>query len=55
MDNMGFGKKTEEVDDFFGGPKKKKTKEISEGRDTLGFLKRAEDEKRQKEEEKIAK
>ena len=54
MDNMGLGKNNDE-DDFFGGPKKKVTQDPTQARDTLGFLKRAEDEKRQKAEEKLLK
>ena len=56
LDNLGLGggQKADEVDDFFGGPAKKKGgQEFGQARDTLGFLKRAEDEKREKAQQKL--
>jgi hypothetical protein len=57
MDGMGLAEKKDDgMGDFFGGPKKKKkTAEVGQERDTLGFLKRADDEKRQKAEDKLKK
>ena len=55
MDNMGIEKKNE-LNDFFNNDKKKKVnKNEGQMRDTLGFLKRADDEKKQKAEAKLLK
>ena len=51
MDNMGIAKK-DDMDDFFGESKKKKVnKNEGQMRDTLGFLDRAADEKKEKAEQ----
>jgi len=48
----GMGGKKNEVDDFFGGAKKNRPQTSAPQRDTLGFLQRADEEKKAKAEQK---